>query len=136
MRFEYQGHFLQPDTETAQYLKDHYKPGQKIELHVFKEQRTTKQNSAIWKWFRLCADFLNNCGQDQRVFVDDSIPISWTPEAFKAQVWDKIQIALYDIASSSKLDTQQVNGVYTEIHKYVSENKGITLPEFPHKEPE
>ena len=129
------GKLLPADAEARAYLGKVLQ-GSVSELHVFKEQRTTKQNSAIWKWFRLCADFLNNCGQDQRVFVDDSIPISWTPEAFKAQVWDKIQIALYDIASSSKLDTQQVNGVYTEIHKYVSENKGITLPEFPHKEPE
>ena len=116
-------------------IREFWKQSGHLEIVVVAgKQRTGQQNNAMWKWWRMCARFLNDSGVDMKAFLKPTALIKWTPEGFKENVWMPVQKAMFSTDSTTELNTKQVSEVFEVIHKHASESKGVTLPEFPHAE--
>lgn len=95
--------------------------------------RTALQNSAIHKYFDLLCEALNSAGWDMKATMEKlskNAMIPWSPSAIKERLWRPVQIDTYGIESSTKLDTDQVSGVYEALNLVTSEKLGVSVP-FP-----
>lgn len=82
--------------------------------------RTQQQNKSIHKYCELMADGLNNTQHSVQEVC--KLPISWTKENFKENIWKPVQHAMYpEITSTTQLNTKQVNDVYEEVNKLMSD---------------
>lgn len=92
------------------------------------EQRTSQQNKALHKGFQQIADYLieNNITL-QEAFKN--MEIRPTMEAIKS-VYRQIAHAKYDIKSTTELTTKQVDQVWEDMTKAISEATGVYF-DFP-----
>jgi len=102
-----------------------------IELKMLSNSRTSKQNRSLHKFFSLVSEQLNDLGLE---FVYDGLKglelsTRYTPDIVKNFVWRPIQIALYEIESTKKINTEQINRITDVIVKFFAE-RGVVL-EFP-----
>ncbi len=102
--------------------------GKVIELVARKVNRTTKQNSALHKYFEFIATELNELGMEFQYqgIKGMNISLRYTPELVKDFIWRPIQIALYEIQSTKDLDTKQMNDIIDILIKYFGE-RGIEI---------
>lgn len=105
-----------------------------IELKKLSDKRTSQQNRALHKFFVLISNQLNEIGQEFCYTGLKGLELStrYTPEIVKNFFWRPIQLALYDIESTKKLTTEQINGVTDVIIKFFGD-KGILI-EFPNRD--
>ena len=96
-------------------------------------QRTQPQNSAIHVFCRLLAKTLNNAGLDMRKVLKPEVEIPWTDVTAKENLWKPIQKAMYEIESTTDLDTEQVSKVYDTLNRHLSDKFGVSQA-FPSKE--
>ena len=89
------------------------------------EQRTTKQNSALHKFFELVATTLNDAGLDMRKALRADIDIPWSKTSVKEFMWKPVQEALIGKKSTKELTTKQVDEVYNVLNKYFGEKYGL-----------
>jgi hypothetical protein len=103
----------------------------KVELIQKVDTRTSRQNSALHLFFTMVSDQLNELGMEFKYsgLNDNDFSLRHTPTLVKEFVWKPIQLALFDIESTTKLNTHQMNEIIDVIVKYFGE-KGIVL-EFP-----
>ena len=123
------------DVEKAkQKLADHIKAGKTIDLIEKMNTRTTKQNSALHMLFTIISEQLNEMGVEFQYsgISGKSFSTRHTPNLVKEFVWRPLQIALFDIKSTTKINTQQINEIVDVLAKYFAE-KGIVI-QFPSKE--
>jgi len=125
---------LNKEIDRAEYKKD-------CKEYLFKrsmvEQKETKitrsqaQNRALHLLFTFVSNELNELGMEHRYFGVSGKEFStrYTPDIVKNYFWRPIQIALFDIESTTKLNTKQMNDVTDVILKFFSD-RGVTL-EFP-----
>ena len=108
--------------------------GSTIDLVEKKNTRTTKQNSALHLLFTIVSNQLNEMGQEFNYLglKGQVISTRHTPNIIKEYVWRPIQIALFDIESTTNINTQHINEIMDVLIKYFGE-KGIVL-QFPSKE--
>lgn len=103
------------------YLKE---KGSTVELKEIKQTRSYLQNKAMHLYFQFCADALNESG-DYFQYVDYknvSAEIPWDGIMFK-QYWIKPIIkVLYDIDSTTKLKTNEIDQIIDIISKRFAEN--------------
>ncbi len=89
--------------------------------------RTPKQNSTMWRYLTDLAQAMDDAGIDMREAIH--VPIRPTKENIKAEMWDKIQTALYpEIDSSTKLTTVQMSEVYENLNRAIGQRLGIHIP--------
>ena len=89
--------------------------------------RTGKQNSTMWRYLTDLAQAMDDAGIDMREAIH--VPIRPTKENIKAEMWDKIQLALYpEIDSSTKLTTVQMSEVYENLNRAIGQRLGIHIP--------
>jgi len=102
--------------------------GKVIELTARKVSRTTKQNSALHKYFEFIATELNELGMEFQYqgIKGMNISLRYTPELVKDFIWRPIQIALFEIQSTKDLDTKQMNDIIDILIKYFGE-RGIEI---------
>ncbi len=102
--------------------------GKVIELVARKVNRTTKQNSALHKYFEFIATELNELGMEFQYqgIKGMNISLRYTPELVKDFIWRPIQIALFEIQSTKDLDTKQMNDIIDILIKYFGE-RGIEI---------
>ena len=98
-----------------------------------KPVRTLTQNKAIHKYFVMLAESLNNAGLDVKKTMRHDVDIPWTPELIKELIWRGVQEAMFDIKSTTKLDTEQVSKVYETINRHTSSTMGVSVV-FPSKD--
>lgn len=91
---------------------------------------TTRQRKALHLFFSNICDHLNERGLDQRAVLEPGIAIPWTPQAFKDQIWRKIQLSMFDIKSTNDIDSVKINKILDVIYKNFGENWDI-YEEFP-----
>ena len=98
------------------------------------KKRTTKQNSSLHLFFDLISFALNELGQEfcYTGVKGFNLTTRYTPLIVKEFFWKPIQITLFDIESTTKLNTQQMNEVIDVIVKFFGE-KGVFI-EFPNNE--
>lgn len=99
-----------------------------FEVKPLSNSRTAKQNRSLHLYFKFISDELNNLGLE---FTYQGLNISnlstrYTEKIVKDFIWRPIQIALFDIESTTKIDTKQMNEVIDVITKYFAE-KGVKL---------
>ena len=72
------------------------------------------------------ADKLNDT--DLSVQEVCTLPISWTQDNFKENIWRKVQMAMYpDVTSSAKLDTMQISAVYEEVNRLMANIASVSM---------
>jgi len=103
----------------------------KIELKGLSNTRTAKQNRALHKFFVIVSDQLIEMGLEFQYFglKGQVLGTRYTPSIVKEHFWRPIQLALFEIHSTKKIDTNQINEVVDVISKFFGE-KGVLI-EFP-----
>lgn len=99
------------------------------------EQRTSQQNRALHKYFRLLAEELNTLGLDARKVLKPTYQIWWTEEMVKRDLWKPIQKIMLDKEHTSDLTTKEVDRVFEQINFAIGEKFGVYIP-FPSIEDE
>lgn len=105
-----------------------------IELKEIKKTRSNQQNRALHLFFTYISDELNELGMEFTYVGLNTPEIStmYTPELVKNFVWRPIQMALFNIESTTKLNTEQMNQIIDVITKFLGD-KGVYI-EFPNVE--
>jgi len=119
--------------EILREFKDGDIVGGDIKLLKPNKLRTTLQNNSIHLYCDKLAKAFNNGGYDMRaVFakMSEKFFISWSMILVKQGIWHKIQKAMFDIDSTTKLDRKQVSEVYEHINRFTAEEFGVSVP-FP-----
>ena len=119
------------DRQKAQgYFDKLMKAGNQIELRNI-ETRTSTQNRALHQFFVLISEQLNEMGLEfyYSGLKGMDICTRYTPTIVKEFFWRPIQKTLFDIESTKKLNTKQINEISDVIIKWFGE-KGVVL-EFP-----
>jgi hypothetical protein len=102
--------------------------GAVVELKVIKQTRSNRQNAALHLFYTWCANALNK-NQDWFKYTDYKnvlCEIEWTGEMFKTY-WIKPIIKVhYDINSTTKLKTNEIDIIIDVITKRFAEN-GISI---------
>ena len=121
--------------KAKEYLDKLLKSGNQIELKNI-ETRTSLQNRALHKFFVLISEQLNEMGQEfcYTGIKGKELSSRYTPNIVKSFFWKPIQIALFEIESTTKLNTKQINEISDVIIKFFGE-KGVVIG-FPNKENE
>ena len=125
---------LQNETEVLKfddkcnYLKS---KGYTVDLIQKKNTRTTKQNSALHVFFTIISSQLNELGIEYRYFglKGKEVGVMHTPHLVKEFVWKPIQRILFDIESTTKINTEQINKITDVLIKYFGE-MGVLI-QFP-----
>jgi hypothetical protein len=99
-----------------------------------KQTLTTLQNSSIHKFFVIISDNLNDLGIDfcYTGLTGIDLSVRYTPNIVKNFFWRPIQIALFDIVSTTQLDTKKINDISDVIIKFFGERSVVV--EFPNKD--
>lgn len=82
------------------------------------------------KYFSLLANELNSAGLDIKQTLKEEFEIPWNEHTVKELIWRPVQIAMYDIESTTKLDKLQVSDVYEVINRHIASKHGVSVP-FP-----
>jgi hypothetical protein len=93
-----------------------------------KPTRSTRQNSALHLLFKWISESLNDLGQEFCYTGVKGFEIStpYTPEIVKNFFWRPIQVTLFDIESTTKINTEQINKIMGIINKFFAE-KGVVI---------
>ena len=120
--------------KAKQRFNDFVERGKTIDLLEKMNTRTTKQNSALHLLFTIVSSQLNEMGIEFQYFglKGQVLSVRHTPHLVKEMVWKPIQKALFDIESTTKINTQQINEIVDILAKYFSE-RGVVI-QFPSKE--
>lgn len=98
------------------------------------DQRTTRQNNAMWLWLDQLSEALNDAGYDMKRTLKPHIEIPWNKERAKEHLWDPIQEIMTKKDSSKRISKQEVNEIQEVVARYLAQNTGVSVP-FP-KRPE
>ena len=98
------------------------------------ETLTVLQNRSIHKFFVIISDNLNDLGIEfcYTGLTGIDLSVRYTPEIVKNFFWRPIQIALFNIESTTKLNTKKINDISDVIIKFFGE-RGVVV-EFPNKD--
>ena len=112
----------------VQYLVENKK---KVELKQVRESRTTQQNSSLHLYFTFIANELNDLGMEFQYFgvTGKALSMKYTPHIVKDYFWKPIQLTLFNVETTTKLDTNQINIIIDIVTKFFA-NKGVVVP-FP-----
>ena len=133
----------------AEYLRDNEKEADLILelIHVFGKiqihatvyggnmtTRTNSQNAAMHVYFTETAKALNEAGYGVKKFFTEvkKVEIDWSEGQVKENIWKPIQAAMTEKYSTTELDTKEVDVVYEQVNRVLSEI-GIFVP-FPSEE--
>ena len=95
------------------------------------EQRTIQQNKAMYLYFRLLAESLNDAGYSMSASLKlMDIDVPWTQENVKKIIWHEIEKAMIDKDSTADLNTKQVDQIYSVVDRFTSERFGVHV-DFP-----
>lgn len=117
--------------ERVEFYK---KEGYIVELGIFKYTRSTLQNDSLHLYCELIARALNDAGytyKKKSIWNDEIIETPFTMDMIKEGIWREIQITLFDIKSTTKITSREINQIIDVITDWLSQ-KGIKV-EFPNK---
>ena len=102
---------------------------QSIDIKIYKNTRTNRQNRALHLYFSLVSDELSSAGFELRDLVLDNIPIPITSESIKL-LWKQMQEKMYGTTSTTELKTNEVGEIYDAMNIVISERLKVHIP-FP-----
>jgi len=90
-------------------------------------QRTKRQNKSLHLYYDFVALALNSSGLDMKKTLDPGMSIAWTPVSVKECLWKPFQKAKFEKESTTELSTVEIQDVFEELSKYLSENFDIVI---------
>jgi len=105
--------------------------GKQVDLTEVRITRTQQQNKALHVYFTLISYELNELGLEfsYNGLNNNSFSMRYTPEIVKEFIFRPIMATMFDIKSTTKLTTIQINELIDVITKFFGE-KGVVM-EFP-----
>lgn len=105
-----------------------------IELKKLSSSRSSQQNRALHKFFIIISSELNDLGMEFHYFgvKGQELTTRYTAEIVKNHFWRPIQQTLFNIDSTRKINTKQMNEIIDVVVKFFAE-QGIYI-EFPNIE--
>ena len=99
-----------------------------VELKEVKLTRSGKQNRALHVFFTIISNELNELGHEFQYtgLKGSTLSTRYTPNLVKEFFWRPVQMALFNIQSTTKIDTQQINEINEVIIRYFAE-RGVEL---------
>ena len=95
--------------------------------------RTPLQNKSLHKYFDLLSNALNDSGQDMRMVLKPEIEIPWTKDSIKELMFKPIAKAMFNVDSTTELDTKQISEAYEVLNRHTSDKLGVSVI-WPHEE--
>ena len=122
---------IQAFNDKCLYFKSH---GKTVDLIEKKNTRSTNQNSALHMLFGIMTNQLNELGLEFHYFglKGQVLTTRYTPFICKEHLWRPIQITMFGITSTTKINTEQINEIVDVLSKWFGE-KGAVI-QFPSKE--
>ena len=117
----------------ADAIRDMNLPEYGVVIEIKFGVRTTKQNSAMHKYFTMLAETLNDAGLDQRKLLKPSFMLPWSTSSVKKHLWGGLMKALTGKEHTSDLERNEVSEIYDVLSRNLAEKHGILVP-FPSKE--
>ncbi len=104
---------------------------QLIELKQVTNNRSQQQNKALHVYYTLISAELNDKNMEYQYtgITGNIFELRYTPDLVKNFVWRPIQIALFDIKSTTKINTQQINDIIDVISNFFADREIVI--EFP-----
>ena len=105
--------------------------GKVFELTEKRGNRSGSQNSALHLFFTIICEQLNEIGLEFHYFgvKGQELTCRYTPHVVKEFFWRPTQIALFDIKSTTKINTAHINEITDVVVKFFGE-KGVII-DFP-----
>lgn len=102
--------------------------GKKVEVKQWKENRSNLQNRALHLYFTLVSNELNQLGitYEWKGLKGSVMETAWTPELVKEFIWRPIQVSMFNIKSTTKIKTGQINQIVDVINKFFGE-RGVVV---------
>lgn len=102
--------------------------GSSFELKKVVKTRSQAQNRALHLYFRLISYHLNELGMEFQYqgIKGTDISLMYTENLVKEFIWRPIQVALFDVKSTTKIDTTQINRIVEVLSKFFAE-RGIEI---------
>jgi hypothetical protein len=91
------------------------------------KQRTIQQNKALWTYFELLAQTLNDAGLDMKVVLKPDIEIPWSKQTIHDYLWLPVQEMLKQKKSTTELTTTEINEVWEILNRHLSEKFGLYI---------
>ena len=103
-----------------------------VDIENVKTTRSLQQNRALYKFFSLLSEALNEKSFDMRMIIRNEIAIEWTPDSVKQYLWKPLQKALLGSDSTTKLKTTDIDIVFDNLNRVIVERtKGEVHIPFP-----
>ena len=94
-------------------------------------QRTQPQNRSIHLFCSMVADTLNGAGLDMKRTLKHDAEIPWSDDRAKEFLWRPVQIAMFNIESTTELNTAQVSEVHKVVMRHLQQSHGLPYVPFP-----
>jgi len=94
------------------------------------KQRTTQQNRALYKFYELVSEDLNNAGYSVLKTLRHDVEIDWNATLFKELMWKPIQKAITKKNSTADLTSGELQIIYDTLNRHLGEKLKIHTP-FP-----
>lgn len=94
------------------------------------KQRTSQQNKALYKFFELVSEDLNNAGYSVMKTLRHDVEIDWNATTFKELMWKPIQKAITKKNSTADLSSGELQIIYDTLNRHLGQKLGIHTP-FP-----
>ena len=110
------------------------KNGSTIELKKLSNSRSSQQNRALHKFFIIISNELNDLGMEFHYYgvKGQELTTRYTADIVKNHFWRPIQKTLFNIESTKKINTKQMNEIIDVVVKFFAE-QGLYI-EFPNRE--
>lgn len=104
---------VESDCDKARYRLEKLISSQsKVEMTKKQNTRSSAQNRALHKLFTNIAEQLNELGETfNHLWQDEIVEIPYTPELIKETLWKTVQMALFNKASTTEINTEELNQV-------------------------
>ena len=100
-------------------------------VEILEQTRTLKQNNALYKYFELLGDALNDKQLTIEMrFLGKDIEVEWNKDSVKDRVWLPVMQTMFNKTSTTKLLRKEVSEIYDVLNRYFIEKHDIYVP-FP-----
>ena len=117
--------------KAVTYLTKLIEDEKTIELKEIKVTRSTRLNSAMHLYFVFISHELNELGLEFNYtgISGKEFGLRYTPDLVKQMIWKPIMLAMFDIKTTTKLNSKEINEIIDVITKFFGD-KGIVI-DFP-----
>ena len=95
--------------------------------------RSDKQGRALWVFFKLLADTLNDMGLEPRKLLKPEYNLRWTKQSVHDDLWVPFQQAMFKKRSTRELKKlEEIDAVHETLMRELGEKHNVEFIPFPH----